>query len=415
MSDHDNIVLITVDSLRADYCGFTGGSDSHTPVMDQLAEDGMVFENAIAPGPATIDSMPVIFSGQFYPRPEDDWSAVEEPELIRNHMHARETIPERLSRRGYETAAFTTNPWTSRRYGFDEDFDHFEDFMDVESTGGTDGGFLEQVAKNDDGGASIKSLQLLLDWRRQNDMFQSWETFYDEVVAWASETEEPYFIWIFLVDAHMPFFPPSGFHSQSRMSMIAANLWLYLDTRRFETVLGERLRRAYGDAVRYVDNRIGQMVEDLKDSDPIVVVHGDHGEEFGERGIYGHGQSLSEELINVPLLVANGPVGRVHQPFSLADLPTLLERIADGRQMEDVTKSVVQSRNLDPKTAVRGVDWKYVEGEDERNVLRVGNGTTPSSLEDPDRLSLGQDIAARWKIEDTERRRIVRAVADVCD
>ena len=419
MSEHDNIVLVTVDSLRTDYCGFAGGSDSHTPAMDRLAEDGTVFENAIAPGPATIDSMPVIFSGQFYPRPAADWSAVEEPALVREHMHARETIPERLSRRGYETAAFTTNPWTSRRYGFDEGFDHFEDFMDVDTNraetngGDSNGGFLERLAKNDDGGASIKSLQLLLDWQRQNDMFQSWETFYDEVVAWADQAAEPYFIWIFLVDAHMPFLPPAGFHSQSRLATIAANLWLYLDTRRFESVLGDRLQRAYGDTVRYVDDRMGRLYEDLADDDPIFVVHGDHGEEFGERGVYGHGSHLSEELIRVPLLVANGPVGRIDRPFSLTDLPVLLEYLADGNTADGLVRPFVQSRNFDPKIAARGDGWKYVESDDGGRLYRLERDGTVHETEDSDLQAVGRDIISRWNVEDAERRRIVDAAREV--
>lgn len=416
MSDHDNIVLITVDSLRADYCGFAGGCDSHTPAMDRLAEDGLVFENAIAPGPATTDSMPVIFSGQFYPRPNSNWSAIDQPAVLRDHMLARETIPERLSRRGYETGAFTTNPWTSRQYGFDEGFDFFEDFMAVNTDSEAyTGRLIDRLAKNENGGAAIKPLQLLLDWQRQNDMFQSWGTFYDDVVAWTKQAEEPYFLWIFLVDAHMPFLPPDGFHSQSRFATIAANLWLYLDTQRFESTIGNRLQTAYADTIRYVDDRLDQLTTELSDDDPIVVVHGDHGEEFGERGVYGHGKHLSEELIRVPLLVANGPTDRIKRPFSLAKTPELLERLADGDAIADLTSPVVQSRNFDPKTAARGIDWKYVQSENEERVYRLSNGSIEEEVDNVDLQGLGRDFVSQWKREDTERRDIVRSVQTICE
>lgn len=412
MSDADNIVLVTVDSLRADYCGFLNENASHTPVMDQLAEDGMVFENAIAPGPATLDSMPVVFSGDFYPRPTDDWSAIDDRRVIRDHMRARETIPERLERRGYQTAAFTANPWTSRRYGFDEGFDHFEDFMQ----GGTspDGlieRFLESVAS---GGSSMtEPLSLLLDWHYQSDMFQLWDTFYDDIVEWTEKAEEPYFLWIFLVDAHMPFLPIDEFRSQSRLATYASNLWLYLDDHRLESVLGDQLQTAYADTVEYVDDRIGQLVDDLDNS--VFVIHGDHGEELGEGGNYGHGHRLSEELIRTPLLVVNGPNGRTDQPFSLVDMPALLERLADDRELKDLTQPVVQSRNLDPKTAVRGTNWKYVTDETKDNLYHLSDDRTEVRTSNPELLELGRNVVTRWRNDEAERREIVRSVRDIVD
>ena len=416
MNSDNNIVLITIDSLRADSCGFTGGQDSHTPAMDRLADDGLVFESAIAPGPATTDSMPVIFSGEFYPMPEADWSVIDEPERIRDHMRARETIPERLRKRGYETAAFTTNPWTSRRYGFDEGFDYFEDFMSVDtSTSGLIDGFVDQLAVDDNGGAIIKPLQLLQDWRRQNDMFQSWETFYDDVIEWTERAEEPYFLWIFLVDAHMPYLPAREFRSQSQLATLAANMWLYLGNKRLESIFDPRLRQAYGDTVRYIDDRLSQMTDDLADDDPLFVVHGDHGEEFGERGVYGHGQNLSEELIRVPLLIANGPGGRIDRPFSLANLPVLLERLADGCPVDDLVQSAVQSRNFDPKITARGKNWKYVEGEDDEKLYGICDERPNIEIRNQELQAVGQDIVANWQRNDDERQSIKCSVREVID
>lgn len=414
MSDPDNIVLVTVDSWRADYCGFMGGSNSHTPAMDRMASEGLVFENAIAPGPATTDSMPVSFSGDFYPRPDPEWSAIDDPDFIRNHMRARETIPERLVHRGYETAAFTTNPWTSRRYGFDEGFDHFEDFMGSETTKkGPLEGYLDRLLTDEDGGSAIKPVQLLLDWRQQNDMFQSWETFYDDIIAWTEQASEPYFLWIFLVDAHMPFFPIDEFRSQSRLETILTNLWLYLGNDRFESMFGGRLETAYGDTVRYVDDRFGQLTTDLEASDPVFIVHGDHGEEFGERGVYGHGQNLSEELIKVPLLIVNGPSGRVRQPFSLADLPKLIERLADRGSIEDLARPFVQSRNFDPKTAVRGADWKYVVSENDEHLYTSGSECGENEMVHRELQLIGQDVTSKWQQESREREQITRSAQEI--
>lgn len=415
MSDRDNIILLTVDSLRTDYCGFTGESSANTPALDQLAEDGLVFENAIAPGPATLDSMPIIFSGEYYPRPDPEASTSDIREVIRNHLRARDTIPKRLSRQGYETAAFTTNPWTTRQFGFDEGFDHFEDFMDVNRSEGQIDRLLDWFDIEERDGLAADVLDLLSNWRQQNIMFQSWETFYDDIVEWTEQAEEPYFLWVFLVDAHMPFLPKDEFQSQSVLTTYAANLWLYLGNERFESVFREPLLTAYEDTVAYVDAFVDQLTDDLEDDDPIYVVHGDHGEEFGEQGVYGHGTHLSEELIRTPLLVGNGPNENVDQLFSLADMPALLDRLVDGDDIEDLPKAVVQTRNQDPMTGVRGNGWKYVATEDDRTLYRTGNGHEQVEITDSDLEALGESFVTNWQSDESERRRITRAAREIAD
>lgn len=413
MTDRDNIVLVTIDSLRSDCCGFVGSDDGLTPTMDRLAKEGTVFENAIAPGPATLDSMPVIFSGDFYPRPEPGTSIIDEPEYIRDHMRARDTIPERLSRRGYETAAFTTNPWTSQRFGFDAGFDHFEDFVDVDHAEGRLEHLLERAGVVNDGSTPLDAVELLLNWHRETDMFQSWDTFYDDVVAWTERADEPYFLWIFLVDAHMPFLPAAEFRSQSLLTTFLANLWLFLGDQRFESMARGPLRTAYEDTVEYVDARLNDLVDDLVDDEPVYVVHGDHGEEFGEHGVYGHGQNLSEELIHTPLLVSAGEGGRIERPFSLARMPELLERLADDEPVDGLDQPVVRARNQDPKTAARGVDWKYVATDGEERLYRLTDDGERLEIRDAELRELGRDHVALWRAGESERRAIAEAAGEV--
>lgn len=413
MSECKNVVMVTVDSLRADYCGFSGGTESHTPALDQHASDGFVFENAIAPGPATLDSLPVIFTGSYYSKWETEASPVEEPELVRDFVSARETIPEQFAERGYETAGFTTNPWTSRQYGFDQGFDHFEDFMDASDSNS----LLDRLGETVRTGSGSQSelLRLLLNWQQQNDMFQSLDTFYDDVIEWTRQAEEPYFLWLFLVDTHMPFLPVGESRSQSILETYLANLWLYLDSNRLESVFGPRLRAAYADTVRAVDSGLDRLITDLAADEAVVVVHGDHGEEFGERQVYGHGHALSEELIRTPLFVANGPTGRVERPFSLSELPSLLERLAEDQDVADLTEPFVRSRNRDPKIAARGTNWKYVESENEERLYRISNSGVEQRIDDADLLSLGQDIVAHWRTAEAERQAIVQATGRISE
>lgn len=415
MSDRDNIVLVTVDSLRTDYCGYVTDKGSCTPALDRLAEDGLVFENAIAPGPATLGSMPVVFSGEYYPRPDPEASVPEKRSAIRDHMNARETIPNLMSRRGYETAAFTTNPWTTRRSGFDDGFDHFEDFMDVDRSEGRLDRLLDRFGDGAGEGIAADVLDLVSKWKQQNIMFQSWETFYDDIIEWTRHAEEPYFLWVFLVDTHMPYLPKENFASQSALTTYAANLWLYLGSERFESLFRDPLLTAYEDTVRYTDTFLERLTDDLAADDPVYVVHSDHGEEFGEQGVYGHGTHLSEELIRTPLVVGNGPSGRVDQLFSLSDMPSLLERLADGEDVDDLPEPVVHTRNMDPLSAARGDGWKYVTDGNEETLYRVPDGHNQFEIWDSDLLETARDLVAHWESDEAERREIARAADKLAD
>ncbi|WP_435361993.1 sulfatase-like hydrolase/transferase [Haloarchaeobius sp. DFWS5] len=415
-SDPQNIVLVTVDSLREDYCGFMGDSRNLTPNMDAAANDGLLFTNAISPGPATLDAMPGIFTGENVPDTEVesdlDWS-----EQFQHHLRARGTIAERLSRLGYETAAFTANPWTSREFGFDRGFDHFEDFFDETDEEGDD----EAAESDDEGDGPLSTLrygvQLARDWRSTSNMFMAWDSFYDDIVAWTEQASEPYFLWLFLVDVHMPYLPPSEFRRGTAASTYASNLWLYLQaTGRdgdipLESVFRPPLLRAYEDTISYTDEYFGRLTTDLDDDDPLFVVHADHGEGFGERGIYGHGPQLYRENVHVPLFVANGPSDRIDEPFSLTRIPDLLETLAADNDPRALTQPIVRTRNHDPTFAVRGRDWKYIYTPDEEKVFDLTDGEV--EVIDDDHRSVGRDVVTLWRRDERERRDIADAAKTV--
>lgn len=130
MADHPNIVLVTIDSLRADKTGLTPGK-SFTPNLDQIANEGISYSNAVAPGPSTYESMPSIWTGELMGTVETD----EDSELgklsRRKQAHLRSTtLVEELDRLGYDSGAFTPNPHTSRGTGFSRGFDDYEDFLE---------------------------------------------------------------------------------------------------------------------------------------------------------------------------------------------------------------------------------------------------------------------------------------------
>ncbi|UPV76787.1 sulfatase (plasmid) [Halorussus limi] len=410
MSDQQSVVLLTIDSVRADHCGFAGHDGNLTPNLDRLAADGLVFENAVAPAPATHGSATTFLTGEF-PVEREGATGSDRASMkahIRDHLSARDTVARRFSRMGYETAAFTANPWTSRYFGFDKGFDHFEDFMDDDAS--------EGLLKGGEQTNPVSSLAVkAINWWQGQDMFMSWEAFYDDIVAWTESADDPYFLWVFLVDAHLPYLPPKDYRSRSRLATYPANLSLFADrngdglTPRFHDVLTD----AYEDTIRYTDEFVGRAARELAD-DPMLVVHGDHGEAFGDHGMYGHGRDLYEELVDVPLVVAGGPEGRVEKPFSLRNLPDLLPSLARGDEYEDALDTHVFSHNRMPTVAVRGENWKYVwrPGDDELYDLERGETT---ECDDPDLRELGSELVADWREARAERERIASAARAVAD
>lgn len=409
-----NVVLITIDSLRADRCAHLGGS-GRTPTIDYLAEEGLAFEQAVSPGPTTPDAMSVVHTGEFPSVPVDvgKLDIGDHKRRLTHHVEARTTIAERFKRLGYSTAAFTTNPWTSRYFGYRRGYDHFEDFMGGNASRSLVEGKLEDTEIP---GAHL--VRNALNWAQGQNMFMSWRRYFDDIREWIRGAEEPYFLWVFLVDCHMPYLPSPTNRTGSRVLNTAANAWLYGGAdERGKHLFRPPLLRAYDEAVRDTDDFVA-TIRGSVGADTLIGVHADHGELFGERGAYGHGMNLSEELVHVPFVVANGPTGRVEKPFSLRRLPQLLPRLATGggvEAAESLTSPQVRTRNYDPTLAVRGDDWTYewtADGETfyERNAL--GN-ERPVRLDDDERIRTGRAVVDRWQDGLNERQRVSAAGADL--
>lgn len=392
-------MLVTVDSFRADRCGHLGCDKNLTPTIDKLAEEGLQFDNAIAPAGATRGSSTSFMTGDYpFSRPGAD-----RRESLRGQVRARDTIAERFKRMGYETAAFTANPWTSRSFGFDKGFDHFEDFMEETTSnrfrdGGGDAGPVREMATR------------LTDWWAGQEMFMSWESFYDDIEQWRQSAEEPYFLWVFLVDVHMPYIPPKEYLSMWPLTY-AANAWLFGGADdRLSPLLRDRLISAYDSTVEYTDEFVATLLDDVGD-DSVVCVHGDHGELFGEEGRYGHGY-LHESVINVPLVVGNVPSERVKDPVSLKSLPELLTGVAVGDR-PTVERPYVTSRNNDGMRIVRGRDWRYQRTTEDESVALRTDGRWQLQGDDHPLHEIGRSIVERERATEAERQHVVSAVQNI--
>jgi len=346
----ENIVLISVDSLRADSCPWLAGSEVDTPVMSSASKSGISFTNAFSPGHATPMSMPQIFTGHYLPRVNDN-----EPNAQVSASH--KTIPEMLSARGYSTIGFTPNPFTSREFGFDAGFDHFEDFLNRDTTVlGRLRSYVRDNWKNKIGGGLRLGLNLL----GQGDITVSWRDYYSEIIDAVENSTEPFFLWVFLLEPHWPYFPSSKYRGDISLRNLFMN---YKRSRMSDAEMTTEdkklLLKLYRRTIADVDDFVGQLQSDLSEYEPTYIFHSDHGESFGERGYWGHEGPLFKENIHVPLEIWNTRFSQqIQSPISLRRLPKIIDKISEGRveEIASLTSTYASARNWD-EISIGGNNW----------------------------------------------------------
>jgi arylsulfatase A-like enzyme len=358
MAARKSVVLITVDCLRADHCGFMGYQQPTTPFLDGLATESFIFPAAIVVGVPTYYSLPAIVASR-YPLGLGREVLGLAPE--------EKNLASTLKEEGYATAFFGAgNPYLSARFGYDFGFDTFRDFLDGELApisgpddasgkrrgwAGNLNGILESVSHKIPGMTAAynelyfqycqrwaASAPESLDTLRR---FPAADVIVDQARVWLDSLGgNPFFLWLHFMDPHSPYYPTEKSLEIFGKSRVTASRARYLNAywNRFD--LGsKRLRHQrdevialYDSGICWVDAQISRLVEGLRRSklweNCVFAFTADHGEEFLEHDGRYHAPSLIEELIHVPLLLrVPGAVGKElpRNPFSLLHLaPTLL-------------------------------------------------------------------------------------------
>jgi len=271
-----SVLLITLDTTRADRLGCYGYSQAQTPVLDRLAEQGVLFERAYAPVPLTLPSHASMLTGLYPP----------EHGLHNNGQGALPqslpTLATQLQAAGYETGAFVAAFVLDHKFGLQRGFETYNDD-------------LSQADPSLHGHHQYRDASLVI----------------DAALNWLRpRSRKPFFCWVHLFDAHYPYMT-------------------------HEDRYGDQfVERPYDAELAYVDEQIGRLLLTLKESGAleytIIVVVGDHGESLGEHGELAHSMTIYDATLRVPLLVVSPgeskPGHRVAEPVSLVDLtPTLLD------------------------------------------------------------------------------------------
>jgi choline-sulfatase len=286
------VVLITIDTLRADHVGCYGDLNAATPVMDRLASTGVRFSHAVVQAPLTLPSHTSILTGvtpiKHGVRNNPDF--VLGPEVP--------TLAEQFRAAGYRTAAFVSGFTLHSRFGLDRGFDAYDDRFPR----GDDPSQLPYIERRAD--ATVAAATRWLE-------------------AIASDPVRPFFLWVHLFDPHAPYDPPEPFRSR------------FAD-------------RPYDGEVAFADAQLGELIDAVRripgGRQTLVAVTSDHGEGLGEHGEPTHGLFVYDSTIRVPLILSGPGVAAARTVSTLAQsidiAPTLLDLEhlpplpgADGRSL----------------------------------------------------------------------------------
>jgi arylsulfatase A-like enzyme len=336
-ADAPNVLFVTLDTVRAHNMSVYGYSRPTTPNLECLAASGICFTRAITPAPWTLPSHASMFTGRFPHELAVSWDRP----LSTEHP----TLAEALAREGYNTAGFIANNYCCQReFGLSRGFAHYEDFPLTFGQLLLSSDLTRAVCNQ----SRVRSLVYGLGGRHPLDSLnrKSAATVTGDFLTWLSRQDErPFFAFLNYIDAHTPYLapfpfdeefgpkrPPVDFSQPSYEEMMDRRK---LSSREIQTELD-----AYDGAIAHIDEQLEQVFEGLRRlnrNNTLIVITSDHGELFGEHGLFCHGNSLYWPLLNVPLIIAwrdHLPAGkRVAQPASLRDLPcTIVDLLGFGER-----------------------------------------------------------------------------------
>ncbi len=341
-----SVVMILVDTLRADYLGTYGFQGDVSPHIDALGRDGVVFEKCFSQSPWTKPSVATLFTG-LYP-------SVHKVYTEEGKFHAKRgadrstdalsrdavTLAEVLSDRGYSNAAFVANPWIRAAHGFDQGFAKFD----------TEGADNDQKAT-----VLVGRAKQWLDQLR---------------------TDAPFFLYVHMMDVHAPYdAPQEDFEAVRNSPSLGPSV--PLDKQLFDRIPAYMKipdwtkgpdaadvrvwRGRYAAGVRFIDRAIGDLVEHLRRTgrydDTLLVIVSDHGEELYDHGAWDHGYRVYDHQIHVPLVVR-------YPRSQFAGT-----RVAGVSRVVDLMPTVLSAAGAPLPPLLQGTDLAgLVRGADERRV-----------------------------------------------
>jgi choline-sulfatase len=286
-----SVILITIDTLRADHVGCYGAQMVKTPTLDALAHDGIVFERAISQVPLTWPSHAVILTGTYpFQNGVQDFTGQPLAGQFRS-------VAQAFKQAGYATGAVVSAFVLDRSWGLARGFDFYDDAFSAETFATKDTGLVDRRA-----GESVA-----------------------HAIAWLKKTpRRPFFLWLHLYDPHSPYDPPQPYRSEYRSHL-------------------------YDGEIAYADHELGNLITWLKQNQlydsSLVVALSDHGESLGEHGEDEHGFFLYNATVHVPLIVkppagSGLSPGRRREPVETASVAPTLLQLATSHSSKSATDQI---------------------------------------------------------------------------
>ncbi|MEQ1892760.1 MAG: sulfatase [Planctomycetota bacterium] len=345
-----NVLFVLIDTWRADHAGFLGSERPVSPNLDALAAESVVFERAMAQSSWTKPSVATLLTGLLPSRHHAVSQAIAETPVRAFRLNPRLTTwIEVLSGHGWQTAMWSDNPNITPPVGFGQGAEYFRDFFHEPCHAEHCGELPELLA---------------------------------DVERWFAEERDParpFCAYVHVMDAHYPFQPPEEFRGRfdehpSDLDLTGPIVHDYMTGERSEANLTparmQSMIARYDEELLAIDHHLGAFLARLRAQYPntLIVLSGDHGEEFMEHGNLGHSHALWQELMHVPLVISAPGLTprRIQTQVRLLDVaPTLLELVGLERALPGM-----QGESLMPLVA-------GLETDDRPAPMEVGGDQKP--------------------------------------
>ena len=404
--DPPNVLLIVLDTVRADHLNLYGYPRDTSRTLNRLAKRGITFTEARSTAPWTLASHASLFTGRLPRELDVKWMTPLTADVP--------TLAGHLGFHGYATAGFVANTqYCSSETGLDRGFTHYEDYVaDLEhlrplrfavlfdagwNAIATLGRYLSASTAPGRTHDRIESgLKWLLGSYRKdaaevNSEFLGW-------LAGRREPGRPFFAFLNYFDAHAPYILPEGTPLRFGMGprtledfTLLVQRWRVIDKRRLSPRYRDLVHDSYDNCLGYLDDCLGQLIGALERTGELdrtlLIVTADHGEELGEHGLFEHGESLYRPEIRVPLVFVLPPRGTtpevVTEVVSLRDLPATIADLVG-----------LSARSPFPGRSLARL-WRDSPSEPTPTAVASDGAVSELSEPNPTRPSLGLSPAAR--------------------
>lgn len=388
-----DVVLVTVDSLRADHVGWHGYDRDTTPHLDSRVKEAHRFTNAFSHACSTRPSFPAI--------------------LTSSHalMHGgcefiskdRTLISEAFSDAGFSTAGFHSNLYLSEDFGYNRGWDKFFDSK-------TNPSLLTKIrntvkSKLHNESVTYELLQKIFDATERGTGVELGSAYVradeitDRAIDWAKDTSGPRFLWVHYMDVHHPYIPPERDQRRFRKEIIEDRQAVKLRRKMLEEPekITEQERQnlidLYDAEISFVDREVNRLLEELTnvwEEEPLHIITADHGEEFADHARFSHYATYFDEVLHVPFVVNDGSEGEEWDSLiGLLDVsPTLCDLVGIdapniwcGRSIKEILPfsetpgdSIVGGQlggEDERRYFYRDHDWKFIERDGQEYLFNL--------------------------------------------